>query len=165
MTGDIFLFYPSKKWVSLYVAGELGGVVHSSIELSEIVIDDILIDKLLIEANSGWKKVVILPLSTRKGAMYDIYRLRQEYKPAFNLKESVRWALKQVGRPYDFWQILGIKLHKPLGKPNEYICSEFVLKFYRAGGILLCRDKREELVVPPDFARDYQLEKVGEGVV
>jgi len=165
MIGDIFLFYPGRKFLSAYVGGELGGAVHCSIEIGEIVIDEAEIDKFLIEANASWRRVVIVPLSSKKGRLYDVYRLRQEYKPAMNYKEAVRWVLKQVGLPYDFLQILGIKIKKPFGRPNEYICSELVLKFYRVGGILLCRDKPENLVVPPDFARDYQLEKVDEGIV
>lgn len=161
MIGDIYLFYPEKEsFLSSFVGGYLGGVIHSAIEISNVYTDVIL-----IEASAMWNRVILSPLSSKKGRIYEIYRLKEGILSSFNMEKAVKWALNQVGKKYDFLQILGILLKRSIGRTSKYICSEFVVKFYEVGGVRLCKDKKLNLIVPTDFQKDNNLMKIKDGIV
>jgi|GEM_PF-5954288 len=161
MIGDIYLFYSERKsFFSNYMSGELGGVNHSAIELGDLKIGEKIYDKFLIEARFDLNMVAITTLSMKKDRLYDVLRLKNVYRARMDYEKATEWVLSQFGKKYDLLQVLGIKLRRPFGRVNRYICSELVLEYYKAGGIFLCGWKDSNLVTPVDFQQDNKLEIV-----
>lgn len=77
----------------------------------------------------------------------------------------VKWAVGQIGKPYDYeaigWEFLHYSLHLDLSMPNEtcYDCSDLWREAYRQrSSVNLCPDL--EHVSPGDLALDKKLRKV-----
>jgi uncharacterized protein YycO len=52
--------------------------------------------------------------------------------------KAYRWALTQVGKPYDFSAITGIVLNRDWHNENKWFCSELlVVAFEKAGAPIL----------------------------
>lgn len=49
----------------------------------------------------------------------------------------IGYAEKQIGRKYNFLDIMGILFRSRLNSPHRLICSQFVMEIFQAGGIQL----------------------------
>jgi len=82
---------------------------------------------------------------------------------------AVRWGVAQLGKPYNFGQIMKIAHRITWGRMrkrapvdtnrDEYICSEFVDCFFRSAGIWLDYNERG-FTAPDDIARDRDVNLV-----
>ena len=61
-----------------------------------------------------------------------------------SLESILSFGLSQIGKSYDFTDILGIAAHTSWHNSNEWICSEFVTACCLKGGLIL-------LNVEPEF--------------
>ena len=89
--------------------------------------------------------------------------------------EVIRAAQRLLGKRYSLYKlarnlarlVLGRTRHAeadPDVPPDDFVCSEFVSRVWRAGGIDLVRDAPDMYTKPSDIARSPHLRKVG-GVV
>ena len=165
MLGDIYLFYARQSsFASAFGSGYLGGAIHTAVEIGNTEFSDFQ-HPLLLEANITWKKVAIFPLSFHKDIPFEVWRLKDLWQRKFDTLKAINWGFKQVGKPYDILQLVGIYFKRKLDSPNKYICSELVYKFYLAGGIRLCEWTNPAFIVPTHFQQDEKLQKIAEGIV
>ncbi len=162
MIGDIFVFYPDKSnWFSCFIGGYIGGASHCGVKIVEIKTIPII-----FEAVGEHNRVELNPLLIKEDRIYDIYRLKKEYRENFDLDKAIEWALKQVGKGYDYLQLIGIKLKRArFDSPYKYICSELVYNFFKEGGIELAEWKKKSFITPKDITEDPKLELIKGGKV
>jgi hypothetical protein len=89
--------------------------------------------------------------------------------------EVIRTAQRLLGKRYSLYKLMvnlrrlvfGRPRHEeadPEAPPDDFVCSEFVSRVWRAGGIDLVGDASDLYTKPSDIARSPRLRKVG-GVV
>ena len=61
------------------------------------------------------------------------------------------FARAQIGKPYDYLQILGIVLHKDGGNNYSWFCSELVFASFANAGILLLDRDPQDRITPYDI--------------
>lgn len=83
----------------------------------------------------------------------------------FNVEQAFRYARGERGKKYSYWQIIAILLQKvfKLNRVGDWsrqgqMCSEFVVNFYRAGGLDLFPGKDASEITPGDLFLHDQIE-------
>ena len=89
-------------------------------------------DGSVIEAWSPGGVRLVDNLSTRHTPgttvlVYDVPGVNREVVEAF--------LVKQIGKPYDYWNILGFVFRGKIHDPHKWICSELVFAALLAGGV------------------------------
>lgn len=99
---------------------------------------------------------------TRYSELTAVYRPKPEYK--FNLSSALKWFLTEAkGQKYDWIGLLrftwGASYTKG-GTNNQQFCSEFLTRFYRAGGLDPFNGEDADAVPPYLFSISPVFEKV-----
>ena len=63
-------------------------------------------------------------------------------------KAAISWAWRNIGKPYDWWGILGLGLHHDWEDESKWWCSEFVGKALQKGGALPYRPETIKRLTP-----------------
>lgn len=91
-----------------------------------------------------------------------VYRPKAEYK--FSLAKAIQWFLLEAkGQKYDWIGLLRFTWGQPYvngAKNNRQFCSEFLTRFYRAGGLDPFNDEDADAVPPYLFSISPVFEKV-----
>lgn len=60
-------------------------------------------------------------------------------------------ASSQLGKPYDWWGILGLSLRRDWQDPSNWWCSEYALWIFARGGVPLLRSFAIHRGTPEDL--------------
>ncbi len=114
-----------------------------------------------IESNN--KGVEIKSLDKYKSKDIEIYR----HKKISDLdrKRIVSHAMQEVGKRYDFLQIIQLLFYfvfgirgnaREIGSKNRYICSELVAESYKTAGLKVYKNYNPTQISPADFSESDQ---------
>jgi hypothetical protein len=164
--GDILLFR-GKSWISRLICRVTGSPYsHAAIVawwsdrlmVLEAVGKGIVVSRMSVVVNQYSGKVELWTTDENL-ARTDVIRAAQRL---LGKRYSLSKLVRNLGR-----LVLGRPRHEeadPDAPPADFVCSEFVSRVWRAGGIDLVTDAPDMYTKPSDIAKSPRLRKVG-GVV
>jgi len=99
----------------------------------------------------------------------DLFTAKGDVEPRLNRDEAVHAAKEELGKHYavgKLFQILGRLYRRKImtAPPDKYVCSEYVSRSWRVGGVLLS-NVGEDLATPAEIAKSHALRLLGRLVV
>lgn len=86
-------------------------------------------------------------------SVYSVEVTEKQKEKIFNFAES------QIGKPYDWWGILGFILFNPnIEKKNRWFCSELVFTAFKQAGVELLKNTHPSEVSPRLFLKSPLLQ-------
>jgi hypothetical protein len=164
--GDILLFR-GKSWISRLICRVTGSPYsHSAIVawwsdrlmVLEAVGKGIVVSRMSVVVNQYSGKVELWTTDESLARTEVIRAAQRLLGKRYSLSKLVRNLARLVrGRPRH-------EEADPEAPPADFVCSEFVSRVWRAGGIDLVKDAPDMYTKPSDIAKSPRLRKVG-GVV
>lgn len=74
--------------------------------------------------------------------------------------EVFDWAVKQIGKPYDYECLFGFFVHKDFQEDSEWFCSEMVTAAFEHGGMPLLQTTNVDRISPRDLMLSPYLKPV-----
>jgi hypothetical protein len=103
----------------------------------------------------------------------ELWTARDEHDGRLARDEVIRAAQLLIGRRYSKFKLIRnarrilfgrgkVEERDPEADPDDFVCSEFVSRVWRAGGVDLYEDTPDVYTKPSDIARSPTLHKVGD---
>ena len=69
----------------------------------------------------------------------------------------LNWARAQIGKPYDYYSLLGIVMRRDWQRPDAWFCSEYVAAAFLKGNWPLLRTNQVSRISPPTLSLSTKL--------